>query len=107
MCLYCLSLNLVMEQFGPCVWKTMMFLNQLRRMQSNFFTPIPPTSTSLLLDGTARNLSFLTTWIGKIKLFIVSGYLFPYHLIPQEREEKPFGLCRNQIQVLLLHTRPL
>ena len=32
---------------------------------------------------------------------------FSYLIIPEEREEKPFGLSLNQTQVLLLHKRPL
>ena len=42
-------------------------------VQAGFFTPIPCTFTSLLLDGMARNYYFLSTWICKITQFVVSG----------------------------------
>ena len=66
-----------------------------------FFTPIPSTYTSLLLDGWARNYYFLSTRICKSTQFVVPGsilFLPPY----TQGEKKKFGLSWNQTQVLLL-----
>ena len=56
----------------------------------DFFTPIPCTYTSLPLDGMARNYYFLSTWICRIcriTRFIMSGSIFSYLLIPEERRK--------------------
>ena len=50
----------------------------------NFFTPIPCTYTSSPLDGVARNY-LLSTWISKFMQFIISGSIFSYLLIPEEK----------------------
>ena len=60
----------------------------------SFFTPIPCTYTSLVLDGKAMNDYCLSTWIRKITQFVVSGSILL--LPPYTRgEKKTFGLSWN------------
>ena len=73
------------DSFDAKNWKCTRIKKFSNPNPSAFFTPIPLIYTNLPLDGIARN-DLLSSWICKITKFVVSGSIFSYRLIPEDRK---------------------